>query len=262
MASPSLTSTAPEMSLDELIRGDLDFILSPAFTDDGNNASQEMEPRQCAQVLPLPRNPSQTPFTPERMALETGHWGEFSRHAQVDSPRRPLCNIATTDTFQVGDHSSLENTTTTQQTAAIGQFPRGKGVREVTIADPAKPTSRISAATTRASSSRWTQREEVILQGVIIDCTLACGGQSTWEEVCRCYNIAVSRVKRNGSFAPLPKRTVCALKKHYRLMHSDTRKKESPGGFWFKIYHETWMSSEFNKDQRLLQYRDIIQNHF
>ena len=135
---------------------------------------------------------------------------------------------------------------------------------EFAIEDKLRFKSFVKKATRRKSTSpRWTEMEEIILQGVVIDCALAFGGQSTWGQVCRCYNIVVSRIFIPKGLKPQQKRTICSIKKHYRIMHSAERMKEisavdSSKGYWFEVYHKKWMSKDYNKNNRLLKYKDII----
>ena len=116
-------------------------------------------------------------------------------------------------------------------------------------------------ADTSNTRSPWSAEEEIILQGVITDCTLVYGGSASWASFLRCYNIALQRFFAGRNCEKFPGRSQCALKKHYGLMYAklgaDSGRVSSD--FWFRVYHDRWMSEDFNKYQKLLSYNDILE---
>lgn len=109
----------------------------------------------------------------------------------------------------------------------------------------------------RTPITRWTEHEEVILQGVVIDCNLIYGTQASWKQICHCYTIATRNFAAVNKLGHIRKRTSCALKKHYRVMHNRIRDGEVCTDFWYQVYHVCWMSEAFNKSKRLIDYSNL-----
>ena len=109
----------------------------------------------------------------------------------------------------------------------------------------------------RTPITRWTEHEEVILQGVVIDCNLIYGTQASWKQICHCYTLATRNFASINKLGHIRKRTSCALKKHYRVMHNRIRDGEVCNDFWYQVYHTCWMSDSFNKNKQLIDYSTL-----
>ena len=110
---------------------------------------------------------------------------------------------------------------------------------------------------TRSPVTKWTAPEEVILQGVVVDCNLVYGTQASWKEICRCYNLATEKYCNLNNIGPLRRRSSCALKKHYRMMHKRIKEGQVERYFWYKVYHTCWLSTAFNAGNRLIDYSKV-----
>lgn len=118
-------------------------------------------------------------------------------------------------------------------------------------------TSVASISSTKGQPTRWSDQEEVILQGVVTDCNLIYAGQTPWETIRVCYKAASEKFAALNTLALLPDRTSCALKKHYRVMHAKTKSGEVRKDFWYQVYHRSWMSENYNNKSRLIDYSDF-----
>lgn len=127
----------------------------------------------------------------------------------------------------------------------------------------AKVGKKSQRRSTRTGCARWTQAEEIILEGVTTDCNMLCGGAAPWETIEEYYNHAIQCFygrHRKLIQAKLPKRSACGLRKHYRIMHQKTNDtKNLPSDFWYNLYHFRWMSEMFNRNQQLVSYKQFTQ---
>ena len=122
----------------------------------------------------------------------------------------------------------------------------------------ASETASSTSSTTRTLASRWSDQEEVTLQGVVVtDCNIIYAGQAPWLQIKLCFQAAAERFTSLNNLPPIPDRTSCALKKHYRVMHAKTRDGELRRDFWYLVYHHSWMSKNYNKSQRLIDYSNL-----
>lgn len=109
----------------------------------------------------------------------------------------------------------------------------------------------------RTPITRWTEQEEVILQGIVVDSSLIYGNQASWVQIEKLYSLATKEYVSRRNLSPLRERTSCALKKHYRVMHNKTRDGELRKDFWYQVYHDCWMSEDFNKQHKLVNYGSV-----
>ena len=110
---------------------------------------------------------------------------------------------------------------------------------------------------TPVASSRWTEHEEIILLGVATDCNLLYCSQAPWEVIFGCYQKAIRRFNKLYGTTFL-ERTCCAVKKHWRAMYSKVKQKALGTGYWYRLYHNRWLSPKFNKNHALVEYSGIV----
>lgn len=107
----------------------------------------------------------------------------------------------------------------------------------------------------------WTDSEEVILLGVFMDCNLRFGTQANWNLISKWYNYTFKKYAERENLKKYKKRTTSALRKHYRQMHcrEGELSKQKSRDHWYNIYHNKWRSSEFNLNEKLVDYSFDIQ---
>lgn len=124
--------------------------------------------------------------------------------------------------------------------------------QSIELAPPSKTTMK-----PRSVMNRWTHEEEIILQGVVIDCNLAYGTEASWKIISRCYQMAVKRYAERNHLMLHPNRSSGALKKHYRIMHKKAKGEKLSSGFWYKVYHKCWLSEHFNAGNKLIDCENV-----
>ena len=153
---------------------------------------------------------------------------------------------------------------------SVESFPLSKlDTKEEQNHDMEVPTTRLSLKSYRAKTkyfgnpNQWQPEEEVVLVGIMTDCNLFCGGQTRWNLMTVCYNHVIGILNKNRKFKKsCPQRSLFSLKKHYRAMYvkpknfkSYCNKSLAAGTeIWFQVYHDLWLSDDFNQQGKLLNY--------
>lgn len=125
---------------------------------------------------------------------------------------------------------------------------------QVNISKQVAKVKPVRKAHEKFNLSRWTEEEEIMLQGVVIDCNLRFGTQASWKQICKCYTLATQTFADLHKLPPFQQRSACALKKHYRMMHTKMREGDVDNDFWYNVYHQRWLSEDFNAGRKLIDY--------
>ena len=105
-----------------------------------------------------------------------------------------------------------------------------------------------------SGSRRWSFEEEVILQGIVIDCHLYHGSEARWPVMNSAFNKAIERFNAMHGTNFSATRSVSAMKKRYRVMFGEDRMFATK---WYEIYHELWFTPKFNDGYRLFGTQDL-----
>lgn len=107
--------------------------------------------------------------------------------------------------------------------------------------------------------NRWSTQEEIILVGLVTDANLLYGGQIPWEDIKHYYDEVSLKFTTENDLSRFPIRTTVAIKKHYRVMLVRAREGEIDKNYWYRAYHHKWLSSEYNKENRLIDFLSLRQ---
>ena len=108
---------------------------------------------------------------------------------------------------------------------------------------------------------RWTEHEEVVLLGVVFECSLLSTKSTDWDYVTRCYGEAIKNLNHLYK-TDFIVRTNCALRKHWKSMQYRVRKNSLGFSYWHQIYHKRWLSDSFNGSGKLLEMDTLFGGSF
>ena len=108
---------------------------------------------------------------------------------------------------------------------------------------------------------RWTEYEEVVLLGVVFECSLLSKKGTGWDCVTRCYREAIKNLNHVYK-ANFMMRTNCGLRKHWKNMQKRVQKHSLGFNYWHQICHKRWLSDSFNGSGKLLQMKTLFGESF
>ena len=99
--------------------------------------------------------------------------------------------------------------------------------------------------------TRWSKPEEIILLGVVTDCSRVFSSQASWPFMHRVYKLAMKRFNKAHK-ADFPTRTSCACQKHWKAMQRRVQTGEVARDYWYNLYNKLWFSVNYNKGNTLV----------